>query len=225
MRLVNYDYNIDIPFADKNIVVLVIERPDIYLDFLTRLSRQAEGSDDFCILSENDKELELNKVLYIMSDFMHISINDRKILGRLYQDIEDEMLSNDVEKIKVATTEIERMVLSICENSEYALTYTPDIALTGLLKLFDLRFEIDDDSFCSKIVDAVKIYHRILGIKLFVMVNLRMYLSDEVADELLKTLLYENVNILCIERFEPYKLDIEKHFILDKDLCMILDEE
>ena len=225
MRLVNTEYNLDFQFSGNNIITLIIEKPDIYLDFLTRLCRQYEDGDDFCIISENDKELKFDKTACIMTDLLHIDINDRKLLGKLYQDIEDEILNADAEQFLTLKTEMERLVLSVCENSEYSLTYTPEPALSGLFKMYDLRFDTDEDDFCSKIVDAVRIYHRILGITLFVMVNFRMYLSNEKAENLLKTLTYENINILCIERFEPDKLDIEKHFILDEDLCFISDVE
>ena len=225
MRLVNTEYNLDLQFVEKNIVTLVIESPDIYLDFLTRLCKQADGGDEFCVLSENDKELKFDKTACILTDLLHIDINDRKLLGKLYQDIEGEVLNADAEQFRTLKTEMERMVLSVCEKSEYSLTYTPEPAISGLFKMYDLRFDTDEDDFCSKIVDAVRIYHRILGMTLFVMVNLRMYLSNEKAENLLKTLTYENINILCIERFEPNKLDIEKHFILDEDLCLIADVE
>ena len=59
------------------------------------------------------------------------------------------------------------------------------------------------------------------GIKVFIFVNLRSYLSDAQMEELIKELEYQDVSGLFIENQQRSCLKGVKWYIIDKDQCEI----
>ena len=222
MRIVNNDYNLDILIESYQVLTLIIESSSAFCDFTMRLCRLEEGVESFLIVSDNDKELRFDKSAIVISDLLHIELNDRKILGKIYEGIEKEMINCNLEQVLHLKNEMEQFMISVCESSEYPLTYNPDSSLQSLFKMYDLRLSSSENDLQVKILDFVRLHHRILGTSFFIFVNLRDFLSDEDAKSLFCTLIYENVYILCIERHDIKKLDIERRYIYDKDCCLII---
>lgn len=223
MRIVCREFNIDYEFKENCVAELLIESPELFQYFIGGLFRQYNGEEDFIILSENEKELALNKTSSIIIDPFHIDINNRKMLARIYQDIIRDYQESNMESILDLQNSINRFLLDICEHSEYAMVYDDNSDLVDLLKLFNVRFDSDENDFACNIISYIKIAHRILGHSLFVFVNLKTFLPRNVMGEFYQTIRYEKVNIVLIERFDLYTNEDENRIIIDKDGCLICD--
>ena len=57
--------------------------------------------------------------------------------------------------------------------------------------------------------------------RLFVFVNLRSYLTDEQMQELIKEVIYQEIQALFIENQERACLEGGMRYIIDKDYCEI----
>lgn len=71
------------------------------------------------------------------------------------------------------------------------------------------------------IVDYVKLGHQVLGIKLYVFLHLKDYLSEEDLEKLYEMVAYEQISVLLLESKMIDKLPQEQWWIVDADNCII----
>ena len=221
MRVLCNEYGIDYVFGENRMMEIVLDTSDVYSAFLNSLYLQSNIADSFIILSDQEKELRFDKVAEIISDPFAISVNDRKILGRIYQDMTDHANNSMSEQVINAHSVLEKLIIDICDDSEYPMTYEPSPELTDLLKLFKVHINLDDEDIANKLISYVKISHRILGTAFFVFINIRDYLNDELMKLFCRSFSYENVRAMMIERHEYNRIATVDRLIIDKDLCLI----
>ena len=77
------------------------------------------------------------------------------------------------------------------------------------------------ESLAEKILDYFELVEEYDKKKLFIMVNLRSYLSDEEMKMFMRDVLARKIQVLLIESSERSVLDEEKRYIVDADLCVI----
>lgn len=218
------EYNIDFEFRDNCIVEFLIESPEILQNFICGLLRQNDGGKDFIIFSENNKEVALNKASSIIIDPFHVEINNRKLLAKIHQDLIRDYQDSDMESILRLQNLIECFLLDVCEHSEYEMTYDNNIDMVDLLKLYNVRFDSNENDFACNLISYIKLAHRVLGHSVFVFINLKTFFSQNVIRDFYQTICYENIYIVLIERYDLYTTEREKRIIIDKDSCLIYDK-
>ncbi len=223
MRMVCESCGLNYQFRENTPVELLIDSPDIFQDFVTDLWRQFTENDEFIIFSEADKEMRLDKVGDIILDPLQIDINNRKIITKIYQDVIQESQDNYQEQMSVLQMQMEQFVINACENSEFTLTYDANPNMAEVLKMYNVRVDNSDMDMLSRILTYIKLAHRVLNTSLFIFVNLKAFFSDDMLDKLFRTLQYEKVNILLIERFDTPCVAMQTRIIIDKDSCVIYD--
>ncbi len=168
--------------------------------------------------------MRLNKICEIITDPFQVDLNNRKILTKIYEDALKEYRDNHPEEILQLQSDLERFIINICESSEYALTYNDDPVFAELMKLYNVHVYSSNMDIVTKLVYYVKLSHRVLNTSLFIFVNLKAYFSNETLELFLKTLSYEKVNIMLIERYNSSLTSNERRIVIDKDACIIYDE-
>ncbi|SDZ88730.1 CRISPR-associated protein Csn2 [Oribacterium sp. KHPX15] len=216
-------YNLEYDFEENKVTVLTIDSSAHFRDFISRLWNQFNNAEDFLIVSNNGKEISLNKVADIISDPFSINLNNKKILSKIYHDIIQDIQENDLEDFLKMKLEVEQFIINICEKSDFNLSYEPKLEYSDLLKLYDVHIDVDDMELATKIINYIHLAHRVLNTSLFIFINLKSYFSNKDLELLYQTLLYEKINILVIERYDYLKLHFEKHLIIDNDACVIYD--
>ena len=223
MRMVCESYGLNYQFRENTTVELLIDSADIFRTFVTLLWNQYTTSEDFIVFSEGDKEIRLDKSGDIILDPLQIDVNNRRIITKIHQEIIQDSLDNRQEQLSVLLTQMERFIIDSCERSEYLLTYDTTPNMGELLKLFNVHVDNTDMDMQSRIIAYVKLVHRVLNVSLFVFVNIKSFFSDEILEMIFRTLNYEKVNILLIERHETPCLANQTRIIIDKDACVIYD--
>ena len=218
------EYGINILLDENYITELLIESPNMFLPFMTKLWQQYRGEEDFIIFSQFDKELHLDKVAEIVSDPFQIDVNNRKILVKIYQNIVKEMQEKNLEQMWKLQSLMEKYVIEVCETSEFLLTYDANPDFIDLLKMYNVHVDNTEMDLVSRIIAYVKLSHRVLNTSLYIFVNLKSYFSNEILEKLYQTLCYEKINILLIERYDRGALDLERRIIIDKDACVIYEK-
>ncbi len=109
----------------------------------------------------------------------------------------------------------------ISQNSPYAITFNLDLDLTALLKMYSVQIDDTAISLAEKLIEYMKLSHQILGIRLFVFVNLRDYLSEDEMKQVYESAFYDKIQLLLIEGHSQVPLPGEDILIIDKDLCKI----
>ena len=103
----------------------------------------------------------------------------------------------------------------------YDVVYDPEINVAGLMKLFNIRNRNEDTLLADKVIHYMRLVHSILGIKLFVFLNMKMFFSENELLEIYKVADYEHIQLLLVEGCQKNILEREKLWIIDRDLCII----
>lgn len=200
----------------------IIESPDYFSKFLDELWKQCENGIGHYVLSDNEKELDIRKNIELIFHPFTIDLNDKRILGKLY--VELEQLAHS-EQFFVRTQEMTQYileyVLELEQRTDYILQTENELDLTMLLKSLSVKYEIMEESYLEKLVQYIKITSQLLKKKLYVFVNIRSYLTDEKMNLLIKEMMYQEIHILFIENQERSCLEGGIRYIIDADGCEI----
>lgn len=224
MMLLCRDYNLNVQLDEKYVTSILIEPAELFREFVTKIWTQLGGEEEYIILSEQDKEISFDKAADIITDLFQIDINNRKVINKLYQRLMEDIHESHLEQLLLLQSSMEKLIINVCEQSEYPLNYEANPDFSELLKIYNVHVDNLDSDIETRLISYVKLSHRLLNKKLFIFINLRSYFSDEKLDQLFQTLCYENVNILLIERYNSPVLASEKRIIVDRDACIISSE-
>ena len=119
------------------------------------------------------------------------------------------------------TQRIQEYILQLEENTNHILQFNDEMDISGLLKMMDVKIEDSEDFFFERLCSYIKNAVNVLGVRLFAFVNLRSYLTDEQMQELIKEIIYQEIQALFIENQERTCLKGGMRYIIDKDYCEI----
>lgn len=225
MKLVHPDFFVPIEFRENRIETIVIEKPEILSDMIVQLKSHVDGPADYgWVLSDNNKLLDMAKVCDIIIDPFAVDINNKRLQNALWEILETEI--NSTEKLfewndlcgKI-TQVMERFLTQI----DFQVTYSDKILVKDFLKLLKVRFQEDDIDFVDKLLDFLRLEHEVLKIKLFVLVNIKGYLTIEQLNFLYQQSCYEKYQLLLLESQVDNQKRIggEHLLIIDNDSCVI----
>lgn len=222
MKLVYADVSGEIITEKKSFTEWIIESPGLFSKYLQELYEQCERKEGKFVLSDNDKELDLSKCVEIIGNPFAVDIKNRKILGKLYAEL-DELSGKEqmFEKTMRLTATVHEYILDLEQETNYILQFDNELEISALLKALGVRYEVIEDSFFERIVRYIKIAADVLKTKLFVFVNIRSFLSDIQMMELVKEISYQDIKVLFIENQERDCLEGGFRYIIDKDGCEI----
>ena len=222
MKLIHTELAGEILKERKAFSEWIIESPELFSGYLQEIYGQCAKREGRFVLSDGDKEVELTKVVEIITDPFAVDLNGRKILNRLYTELVDvsraaEMYTQTLE----LTQRIQEYILQLEEKTNHIFQFNDEMDISGLLKMMEVKIEDSDDFFFERLCSYIKNAVNVLGVRLFVFVNLRSYLTDEQMQELIKEVIYQEIQALFIENQERACLEGGMRYIIDKDYCEI----
>ena len=220
MKLIHKDFDFNYDFKENKQGLLVVESPCLFRYFVIDI---LEGNEGKFVLSENNVVVDISKNLLCVIDYFNISINERKILTKLNEIIKNEVLNSELfaEASKLCG-KIEKFSDEICKTLDYSLEYNKKPDITSLIKYLDLKFIESSINRLECLVDYLKINSEILGIRVFLFVNLMSYFNAYEISKLLEFTNYNKINILLLENKMPETITgFDMVYILDKDCCQI----
>lgn len=227
MKLVHNLLEYEIMFDYSITNTLILEAPQVMTLFVQELKCQIDGGEGGFVLSQGLTEIInlSNTAELIIDPFINQGLNKRfatKLISRL----KNVAIS---ENLYLETSELQSMLFRYASLLSYEmeeeLTFTDEIDLTALLKLFNFSFEFEDNSILENIIAFIKATSFYIGTKIFVFVNLKSYLTKEQLNYLLETIESLNCYLLLIENnMKETFINKEKYCIIDTDLCEIFRE-
>ncbi len=207
---------------EENIVnELVVENPLLLAEVVKELSGQCEGQTGGFVLSQESKILAVEKNVCFLIEPFSLDNNNRKILTKLYQSLENYVKNDLYERQGEFIQSYLKYMDCICEQSEFCLTYNMEPECQDLLKMANVKFNIESDTILESIVNYIKVACELLGIKIFIFLNLKLFLSEEEIRKLYKESFYRKIHIVLIEAIYQKKYLEETVCIIDKDKCII----
>lgn len=221
MKIVHSGYGIILELEENWINVLVVEEKKVLVELIQDLCRQCEGEEGGFILSDDGREIDIAKNLSLITDPFSIDCNQRKVLNRLYQEMEKEHLYEMSEEQEAFYSAYLSYVEHVCRSSDFMLTFQDRPGLQEILKLADVKIESTDQSLPEQIAEYIGIMNGLMKQRVFVFLNLKLFLTEWELKELYKACFYKKVHLVLLETVDQGRREEEKVCIIDKEKCVI----
>lgn len=220
MKLVYYEYGIKIHFRENRIQTLVLERPKVFAEFVQTFFQQFQGKDGAIILSDQD-EINIHKEVELIMDPINIDINNKRVIGQLYNELHNIANESLEEKFKINSEIVNYLDQLVWKSSYENLQLIPIPKWENLFKLYEIKIDVETTSLFEKLIEYLKVCSSILKLRLYVFVNLRQYFEEAEMQEFINWVKRLKIHVLLIESVEPvYNADTDV-YIIDQDYCLI----
>ena len=153
MKLVHSEYDIKIELKENNVNLLVIENRKLMTELVYELYNQCNGLDGRFVLSNDMKELKIDKEASIVLEPFTINCNERKVISKLYQELEEIALENLYAESMELYSNILKYSNELCQMVPYNLKIRSDLTPTDINKLSNVKIEEDGGSLLEKLVN------------------------------------------------------------------------
>ena len=205
---------------DDGVNTIIIENPKLLYGWLTDISNQLAGSKGMTVVSIDNKVLPFSKYVELLSQFVPFELNKRNLISKA---------ANELEHISVEEYHEETLtIISSIESFLYNLSYAlpgdidfPKLSIGNIISSAGLRFNSSSDSLCEQIIDYMTLVREYDREKLFILVNLRSFVTMPEFAAFVETIINRKLNVVIIENREYEKVPGENRYIIDKDFCEI----
>lgn len=222
MKLIEGELGLKVELKENIISVIILEDITLRLSLIDELYLQLTGKDGNWILVENEKNYELSKYIELILEPFSLQLNNKKLKTKLYNEIgtiaNDYFYSQGLELYSYICAYLENLL----EKIPYPVKYKDEWNILELLKLYNIEIDEECNDICEKLFNYIKLMNQVCGIRIFIIVNLKQYLTENQLLELYKFIRYSKIQLVLIE-FNMYnkKIGSEEIYILDKDDCII----
>ena len=205
---------------NKNIILVIKNKKYIYL-LVNSLLNEDIDNKYLLIIDDNNKQQNNDDYIEFIPSIFLLNFNSKKNLTIINKQIKNQYKTSIKETIEIIYTYLLDLQKNICIDFDIELISNIDLIEDDILKL--INFEIKDkyDSILDKIINYMKIINQLRKIKIFIFLNLSVYLNKEEIKLLLKESKYYDFKIILIENNEEIIDLFDAKRILDEDLCLI----
>lgn len=222
MKLMHVDFAEPIKIQLDKITEWIIESPELFSKYLYELTMQLEGAEGEFVLSTNEKELAISKTVTIIFDPITININDKKILSKIYNELQKIAINEEMYiHTKEITNVLQQYFLELEHNYDFTLNIENEMDLQGLFKLLGIHIESETLSYFERFLQFIKVQNIVLSKKLIILVNCRCFFTENQLEELFLFAKHNEIPILLIEATQRDFTNKTIKYIIDSDKCFI----
>jgi CRISPR-associated protein Csn2 len=219
MKFVYGDMGHIILFDNGYVNELVVENKKMFFDIVNSIAEQADGEHGDCILSIKDKPVEFSRHVDVIVQFAPFQINRKSLLTKLYSSLEQKALLAE----NYATTvellgELERYVLRLSDDLPFEVD-CQKLCIGPVIKAISPEIDESGKTPLEKIFAYMELVRELDRDRLFIMVNMRTYFSDEEMESFVESVCLHGFNVFLIENAAQIKLKNTKRYTVDTDLC------
>ena len=219
MKLVYKDMGHILRFGEGYVNELIIENKKMFFDVVDSMHRQTEGLHGDCVLSISNRPVEFGKYADLTVQFAPFQMNRKSLLTKLYAALERKAQNSETYlKTGALLGELERYILGISEELPFAIN-CQKLAIGPIIRALSPEIEESDKEPIEKVFAYMELVRELDRDKLFVMVNMRSYFSDEEMEKFTESVSLHDFNVLLLESHEVPKLNYTKRYVVDTDLC------
>ena len=222
MNLVSEQFENSFEIKSKTLNTLVIEDTRNVANFIRTLIEVSNTESEEIELIDNYKKLDVSKTTDIIFDLFNIEANAATILKKLYTELEEDLCSEDmyIKKIEMEST-IANIVDELAYRSRFSLK-SDEINYQNFFKALLVEFDYEKTSILDRLTEYIKVSSELLDKKLFIIVNLDSFLTEEDLLELSNFLCYNEIKLLALQNKITREVKACEHLrIIDQDLCEI----
>lgn len=198
---------------------LVIENKKLFFELVRNMIRQSEGEHGDCVLSIKDKPVEFSRYADVTVQFAPFPLNRKSLLTKLCTSLEQKALTaENYTKTGELLGEIERYILHLAEELPFEID-CQKLTIGPIIKAVSPEIEESDNSTLEKIFAYMELVRELDRDRLFVMVNMRTYFSDEEMELFIESVCLHDFKMLLLESSSLLRLKNTKRYTVDTDLC------
>lgn len=206
-------------FSNSGINTLVIEAPSFFRQFLQDISLQISGLAGKAVLSQNNMPIAFPRFAEVLDSFLSFEISKKSLVSKLQSRLEAEALN---ERNYVRTMQLLGEVEKFIQELAFDLPCTvacDKIGIGGVLRSTGIEILDDYGNDLERILDYMELTRELERGKLFVLVNLRSFYSDEEVAAFFQSVLDHSLCVLLVDSVSKARLPQEKRVTVDADLC------
>ena len=200
---------------------LIIENQNAFYNIVADICNQIAGEEGQSVLSEDNKTLSIAKYGELISQFVPFDINQKNLLTKITTQMQHIAVD---ESHYMRTNELmgmlERYFMELSVEMVGNLDFQK-VTADAMIKASGVHIDDIYDNLGEKLLDYFELVQEYDERKLFVLVNVRSYISDAEMKLFLESVLAREVQILMLEGSEHSLLEKEKRHIVDADMCVI----
>lgn len=205
----------------KSVNEIIIENQKLLLEILEDFNLQFNGGVGESVISNNDKVLATEKYCEVHSQFVPFKMNTKTLNSKLNSSFEKVAISG--EHYNATMEEIGRLEKFL---EDIAFELQGDIQfnkinISSLIKAAGISFNENYESLEEKILDYIELVTGYDKEKVFILLNLRTFISDDGMEAFIEEIVKRHYHILLLESSERKLLPNCKRCIVDSDLCVI----
>lgn len=218
MKLRINGFENEIIFNNDNISILQINDSKCFSHIIEAINDKINGIDnnEIFLLNDDEEEINMSKNAYLIFDLFNIDYNSKKILNKLYDIISDNIQKSQELEFEELSLKLRNYIIQEVNELPFEFVMDRELGIPEMLKSYDLK--IDSDNY-SNILERVELLIDLISTlkisQILIIPNLKIFLSDDELVELYKYSLYNNVNLLVIERDNRNKLMYEQLLLID----------
>lgn len=221
MKLYYEPLGLEITADEGQAVVLQIESEHVMREFMHSLWKQISGGEGNIVIYD-DKVVTIVKTAEMITNIFDIDINNKKIISRIYRELEDIARTELIGKTNQFQSDAVLFIENVIEKCQYQIDFDTSLDFAGLFKILNLHLRQDYDTVLENFVEYLKLAHKVCGINYFFTYHLKEILSLDELKSLYEMCSYEKIYLFLLESCNTKKVDEnEKTIVVDKDLCII----
>lgn len=219
MKLVYKDMEHVLRFDGGCVNELVVENKKMFFDMVNDAIMQADGSHGNFVLSINDRPVEFGKYADVTLQFAPFEVNRKSLLTKLYAALEKNSQSADnYFKTGELLGDIERYIMHIAEELPMDICCRK-LGMGNIIKAISPEIDIEEKETLEKIFDYMGLVRELDHDRLFIMINMRTYFSDEDMERFAYSACLHDFKVLLLESNALPILKNIKRYTIDADLC------
>ena len=219
MKLRYGDIGHIISFDGGYVNELVIENKKLFLEVVNFALIQADGGSGKFLLSLSDKSLEFSRYADVTVQFAPFQINRKSLLTKLYSSLEQKALLAESYKVTAELLNtLERYVLQLSDDLPLDVN-CQRLSIGSVIKAISPEIDEMDKTPLEKIFAYMEFVRELDRDRLFVMINMRTYFSDQEMETFAESVCLHGFKVLLIESSSQSKLKNIKRYTVDEDLC------
>lgn len=218
LRINGFENEID--FGSSKVNTIQIDNPKLFTHIIECLDEKINGfeNNEIFLFNENSEELNCSKEICMIFDIFNIEYNSKKIIGKIYDNISNNIKENEDNFIKNINKNIRKNLINELNELPFNFEVKDTIDVIDLLKIYNVK--IDNSSYnnaLEKIELLIEILSNLKIAKVLIIPNLKSYFSEKELLELYKYSLYNEINLISIERKRYRKLKYEQILYIDNE--------
>ena len=222
MKMIYYDYNIEMDLSYGEISSIAIENPIVLDHFIRDLYNSMNKKEDKIHILDNFERIDYIKITDLIFSPIGLTYDKRDVQRKLIQNILGEIEESDLSyKFTEICSEFLENVDKIKMNCEYDIDFDENFEMYKLMQCFDIHLQEPSGTFVERLVEYISVMSKLMEKQVFILVGCNGYMDEKDYDLLQKHVAYENIVFLQIEGSAKKLRNSKNQYIIDTDLCEI----